>query len=64
MYSDEYYPDHVVDKGKAILLRLYERIETEHPGDLPALYALTNAATGISGSLPWHTASPTRMGRS
>jgi hypothetical protein len=45
MYSDEHYPDHVVDKGKAILLRLSERIETENPGDLAALYALTNKAT-------------------
>lgn len=44
MYADDYYPDHVVDKGKAILLRLCERIEAEHPTDLPALYELTTAA--------------------
>ncbi|MFC5751013.1 DUF5713 family protein [Actinomadura rugatobispora] len=45
MYEDGYYPDHVVDKGKAILLRLCERIEAERPSDLAALYVLTQAAT-------------------
>ncbi|MDX3453602.1 DUF5713 family protein [Streptomyces sp. ME02-8801-2C] len=45
MYADSYYPDHVVDRGRAILLRLCERIEAEQPADLEALYALTQAAT-------------------
>ncbi|MET9619763.1 DUF5713 family protein [Streptomyces sp. NPDC006464] len=45
LYEDGYYPDHVVDRGRAILLRLCERIEAERPADLPALYALTDAAT-------------------
>lgn len=45
MYEDGYFPDHVVDKGKAILLRLCERIEAESPSDLAALYPLTQAAT-------------------
>ncbi|MEU6429328.1 DUF5713 family protein [Microbispora sp. NPDC046973] len=45
MYEDGYYPDHLVDKGKAILLRLCERIEAEKPSDLAALYVLTEAAT-------------------
>ncbi|MEV4382602.1 DUF5713 family protein [Streptosporangium sp. NPDC049644] len=45
MYEDEYYPDHVVDKGRAILLGLCERIEAERPSDLTALYLLTEAAT-------------------
>ncbi|MFD3542470.1 DUF5713 family protein [Streptomyces sp. NPDC058662] len=45
MYDDSYFPDHVVDRGKAILLRLCERIEAEPPSDLEALYALTRAAT-------------------
>ncbi|MFI6520871.1 DUF5713 family protein [Spirillospora sp. NPDC050679] len=45
MYEDDYYPDHVVDKAKAILLRLCARIEAERPADLAALYALTQAAT-------------------
>ena len=45
MYADEYFPDHVVDKGKAVLVRLCERIEAGRPDGLPALYALTHAAT-------------------
>ncbi|WP_055600590.1 DUF5713 family protein [Streptomyces aureus] len=45
MYADAYFPDHVVDKGRAILLRLCERIEAERPADLAALYELTRAAT-------------------
>ncbi|MEE1796870.1 DUF5713 family protein [Streptomyces sp. BE308] len=45
LYEDDYYPDHVLDKGKAVLLHLCERIETEHPADLTALYALTEVAT-------------------
>ncbi|MBB2915383.1 hypothetical protein FHS43_006703 [Streptosporangium becharense] len=45
MYEDDYFPDRVVDRGKAILLRLCERIEAEQPPDLTALYALTEAAT-------------------
>ncbi|MFB6397242.1 DUF5713 family protein [Polymorphospora lycopeni] len=45
MYADPYFPDHVVDKGRAILLRLCGRIEAERPSDLAALYALTEAAT-------------------
>lgn len=45
LYTDTYYPDHVVDKGRAILLRLCERIEAEQPSDLTALYVLTQAAT-------------------
>ncbi|MFE5812189.1 DUF5713 family protein [Streptomyces sp. NPDC056479] len=45
LYGDDYYPDRVVDRGKAILLRLCERIEAERPADLAALYPLTQAAT-------------------
>lgn len=45
MYGDDYFPNHLVDKGKAILLRLCERIEAEKPRELEALYALTTAAT-------------------
>ncbi|WP_031015085.1 DUF5713 family protein [Streptomyces sp. NRRL F-5727] len=45
LYEDGYFPDHVVDKGREILLRLCERIESERPADLPALYGLTHAAT-------------------
>ncbi|MEU5510429.1 DUF5713 family protein [Streptomyces fungicidicus] len=45
MYNDSYFPDQVVDQGKAILLRLCERVEVERPSDLESLYALTQAAT-------------------
>ncbi|MFI6939567.1 DUF5713 family protein [Streptomyces sp. NPDC050418] len=45
LYGDAYYPNHVLDKGAAILTRLCRRIEAEHPTDLTALYALTHAAT-------------------
>jgi hypothetical protein len=33
------------DKGKAILVRLCERLEADRPADLAALYVLTHAAT-------------------
>ncbi|GAA1993157.1 DUF5713 family protein [Kitasatospora viridis] len=45
MYEDSYFPDHLVDRGREILLRLCERIEAEQPADLAALYALTHAST-------------------
>lgn len=45
MSRDDFFPDHVVDKGRQILLRLCERIEAEQPSDLAALYVLTHAAT-------------------
>ncbi|MFC7846422.1 DUF5713 family protein [Streptomyces sp. NPDC057382] len=45
LYGSDYYPDHVVDRGRAVLLALCERIERERPTGLAALYALTHAAT-------------------
>lgn len=45
MYDDPYFPDRVVDRGRAILLQLCERIEAERPSNLETLYALTQAAT-------------------
>lgn len=45
LYEDEYFPDHVLDKGKAILIRLCEHLETDRPADLAGLYELTRAAT-------------------
>ncbi|MFD4657772.1 DUF5713 family protein [Kitasatospora sp. NPDC058444] len=45
MYEDPYFPDHIVERGEAILLRLCERIETEQPPDPAALCVLTRAAT-------------------
>ncbi|MFE6063957.1 DUF5713 family protein [Streptomyces sp. NPDC056431] len=44
MYDDSYFPDHVVDQGKAILLRLCEQVEAEQPSDLESMNALTRAA--------------------
>ncbi|REF00400.1 DUF5713 family protein [Thermomonospora umbrina] len=49
--GDAYYPDHLVAKGKAILLTLCERIETERPPDLETLYALTRVATEAFNAL-------------
>lgn len=45
LYEDDYFPDHVLDKGTAVLRALCERIEAEKPEDLTALYALTAAPT-------------------
>ncbi|MEU9073412.1 DUF5713 family protein [Kitasatospora sp. NPDC004745] len=45
LYADDYYPDHVLDRGRAVLLRLCERIEAERPSGLAELYVLTQAAT-------------------
>lgn len=45
MYADPYFPDHLVDRGRAVLLRLCERIEAERPADTQALYVLTQEAT-------------------
>lgn len=45
MYSDDYYPNHVVDKGKAILVTFCHQIEQTQAKDLAALYKLSHAAT-------------------
>jgi hypothetical protein len=45
MYEDNYFPKDLVDKGKAILVRLCERVESENPKTLDALYRLTHSAT-------------------
>jgi hypothetical protein len=45
LYEDGYYPDHVVDRAREILLRLCGRIEAERPAGLGELYVLTQAAT-------------------
>lgn len=45
LYRDASYPDPVVDRGRAVLLRLCERVEAERPADLDGLYTLTHAAT-------------------
>ena len=45
MYRDSYFPDHLVDKGRQILIQLCETIEAVQPQDEAQLYALTHAAT-------------------
>tara|TARA_R110002096_G_scaffold24071_1_gene76048 strand:- start:1363 stop:1704 length:342 start_codon:yes stop_codon:yes gene_type:complete len=45
MYRDGYFPNFLVDKIKAILLALCERIESEQPKDEKSLLELTHAAT-------------------
>ena len=45
LYADDYFPDFLVDKIKAILLDLCEQIEREQPMDDESLLKLTHAAT-------------------
>ncbi|GAA3520889.1 hypothetical protein GCM10022393_39010 [Aquimarina addita] len=45
MYRDPYFPNHVVDKGKLILIDLCFRIEKQSPQSLSELYDLTQEAT-------------------
>ncbi|MBO9202017.1 MULTISPECIES: DUF5713 family protein [Niastella] len=45
MYVDDFYPNHLVDKCRDILIELCFDIERTHPKDLDELYALTHAAT-------------------
>jgi hypothetical protein len=44
MYADEYFPPVLVDKVKAILLGVCEKIEAKKPS-LEDLYEITHAAT-------------------
>ena len=45
MYKDKYFPKALVDKGKQILIRLCEEIESQKPEELAGLYPLTHTAT-------------------
>jgi hypothetical protein len=45
MYADDFYPTHLVDACKKILIDMCHRIETEQPKDLEGLYAITQQAT-------------------
>jgi len=51
MYEDEYFPTFLVDKGKAILVRLCEAIEARNPADNDSLLQLTHAATNEFNAL-------------
>ncbi|WP_375433746.1 DUF5713 family protein [uncultured Hymenobacter sp.] len=45
MYKDSYFPNKLVDKGKAILVGLCFKVEQGQPKSLDELYELTHAAT-------------------
>ena len=45
MYQDTYFPTHLVDKGRQILMHLCASIESTKPRSLDELYALTHAST-------------------
>lgn len=45
MYDDSYFPNHLVDKGREILLTLCSEIEKSKPTNLDELYKLTHSAT-------------------
>jgi hypothetical protein len=45
LYTDSYFPDHLVDKGKDLLLHLCAAIEAQQPANLEAFYVLTRATT-------------------
>jgi Family of unknown function (DUF5713) len=45
MYEDGYFPNHLVDKAKQILMGLCEEIEVKKPKDNERLLQLTHAAT-------------------
>lgn len=45
MYRDDYFPNHLVDKIRDIILDACRRIEGEKPENLDELYRITCAAT-------------------
>lgn len=45
MYRDTYFPNFLVDKGRQILIRLCEKIESQKPAGTEAVLELTHAAT-------------------
>lgn len=45
MYYDGYFPNHLVDRLKAILIDVCKRIESENPKSESDLYVITHFAT-------------------
>jgi hypothetical protein len=45
MYADAYFPRHLVDRCKGILVEMCHEIEKQRPADLDGLYAITHRAT-------------------
>ena len=52
MYSDGYFPGHLVDKGHAVLLGLCERIETVARGVVCREFRFIAAAYGFADADP------------
>ena len=48
--GDRYFPEHLLDKGAALLMQLAERIEQEQPQG-EAVYALTHETTELFNDL-------------
>ena len=51
MFEDDYFPTDLVERVKAILVRLCERIESERPSSDEALLALTDEAVDAINDL-------------
>lgn len=51
MYSDGYFPNHLVDKLRDIILSACKRIEEKEPSNLKELYAITCDATDLINDL-------------
>lgn len=45
MQEDDYFPPALVEKGRQILVKLCEAIESQPPQTMKELYAITHAAT-------------------
>lgn len=45
MYADDYFPKHLVDQGRDILVNLCHTLEAQPPKDLDELYVHTHQAT-------------------
>ena len=45
MYRDDYFPNHLVDKGKLILVTLCNEIEQANPKSAEEAYSFTHKAT-------------------
>lgn len=51
MGSDDYFPKHLVDKGRGVLVELCQVIEREEPADVEGLYTHTHRATEAFNAL-------------
>ncbi len=51
MYDDEYFPDFLVDKCKAVLVSLCEQIEENEPKEEDELFELTHSAVDSINAL-------------